>query len=93
MDSIEPAKTNPAFMDTIRAAAHSAGLGTLDLPSGAGHDAQNVAKFAPIGMIFTPSRGGISHSPKEYSSWEQVAGGAEVLYRTIVALDQNLNRN
>ena len=93
MDSIEPAKTNPAFMDTIRAAAHSAGLGTLDLPSGAGHDAQNVAKFAPIGMIFIPSRGGISHSPKEYSSWEQVAAGAEVLYRTILALDKNLNRN
>ncbi len=91
MDSIEPAKTNPAFMDAIRAAAHSAGLGTLDLPSGAGHDAQNVAKFAPIGMIFIPSRRGISHSPKEYSSWEQVAGGAEVLYRTIVALDKNLN--
>lgn len=93
MDSIEPAKTNPAFMDTIRAAAHSAGLRTLDLPSGAGHDAQNVAKFAPIGMIFIPSRGGISHSPKEYSSWEQVAGGAEVLYRTILALDKHLNRN
>lgn len=93
MDSIEPAKTNPAFMDMIRAAAHSAGLGTLDLPSGAGHDAQNVAKFAPMGMIFIPSRGGISHSPKEYSSWEQVADGAEVLYRTIVALDTNLNRN
>lgn len=93
MDSIEPAKTNPALMDTIRAAAHSAGLGTLDLPSGAGHDAQNVAKFAPIGMIFIPSRGGISHSPKEYSSWEQVAAGAEVLYRTILTLDKNLNRN
>ena len=93
MDSIEPAKTNPAFMDTIRTAAHSAGLSTIDLPSGAGHDAQNVAKFAPIGMIFIPSRGGISHSPKEYSSWEQVADGAEVLYRTIVALDKNLNHN
>lgn len=92
MDSIEPAKANSAVMDAIRASAHSAGLGTLDMPSGAGQDAQNVAKFAPMGMIFIPSRGGISHSPKEYSSWEQVAGGAEVLYRTMLALDKSLNR-
>jgi N-carbamoyl-L-amino-acid hydrolase len=90
---VEPAKTDPAFQDVIRAVAHSAGLATLDLPSGAGHDAQNVAQFAPTGMIFIPSRGGISHSPKEYSSWEHVAGGAEVLYRTILALDAQLNRN
>lgn len=93
MDSIKPAKADPAFQNTIRAAAHTAGLGTLDMPSGAGQDAQNVAKFAPMGMIFIPSRGGISHSPKEYSSWEQVAGGAEVLYRTMLALDKSLNRN
>ena len=93
MDSIKPAKADPAFQNAIRAAAHSAGLGTLDMPSGAGQDAQNVAKFAPMGMIFIPSRGGISHSPKEYSSWEQVAGGAEVLYRTMLALDKSLNRN
>jgi N-carbamoyl-L-amino-acid hydrolase len=44
-------------------------------------------------MIFIPSRGGISHSPKEYSSWPDIAGGAEVLYRTILALDAKLNRN
>src|SRR6185437_7048537 len=93
MDSLEPAKASPALQDTIRAAAHSAGLRTIDMPSGAGQDAQNAAKFAPMGMIFIPSRGGISHSPREYSSWEQVADGAEVLYRTIVALDKNLNRN
>jgi N-carbamoyl-L-amino-acid hydrolase len=91
--AVKPAKTDPAFQDVIRAAAHSAGLATLDLPSGAGHDAQNVARFAPMGMIFVPSRDGVSHSPKEYSSWEHIAGGAEVLYRTILALDAQLNRN
>ena len=82
-----PALTTSAFREAIRASAGEAGLATLDLPSGAGHDAQNVALFAPVGMIFVPSRGGISHSPLEYTSPEQVANGAEVLYRTLVRLD------
>ncbi len=83
-----PALTTPAFQEAIRASAREAGLATMDLPSGAGHDAQNVARFAPMGMIFVPSRGGISHAPGEYSSPEQVANGAEVLYRTVLRLDE-----
>jgi N-carbamoyl-L-amino-acid hydrolase len=86
-DLDKPALTAPGFQEAIRAAAREAGLATLDLPSGAGHDAQNVARFAPVGMIFVPSRGGISHSPLEYSSPEQVANGAEVLYRALLRLD------
>ncbi len=88
----EPALTNPAIQDDIRAAARAAGYSTLDLPSGAGHDAQQIAHLGPIGMIFVPSRGGISHSPREYSSPEDVANGADVLYRTILLLDERLNR-
>jgi N-carbamoyl-L-amino-acid hydrolase len=88
----EPAVTDPAFQAAVREAAQSAALATMDLPSGAGHDAQNVAKFTPMGMIFVPSRGGISHSPKEFSSWEDVANGAEVLYRSVLLLDVRLNR-
>ena len=90
-DRHAPALTSPAFRETIRVSAKEAGLATHDMPSGAGHDAQNVARFAPIGMIFVPSRGGISHSPLEYSSAEQVANGAEVLYRTILRLDTQLD--
>ena len=86
-----PALTAPAFQDAIRVSARQAGLATLDLPSGAGHDAQNVARFAPVGMIFVPSRGGISHSPLEYTSPEQAANGAEVLYRTLLRLDAQLD--
>ena len=86
-----PAKANPAFQQAVRDAARAAGLATMDLPSGAGHDAQNVAHFAPMGMIFVPSRGGISHSPKEFTSWDDVANGAEVLYRAILLLDERLN--
>jgi beta-ureidopropionase / N-carbamoyl-L-amino-acid hydrolase len=86
-----PALTVPALQYAIRASAREAGLGTLDLPSGAGHDAQNVARFAPVGMIFVPSRGGISHSPLEYTSPEQAGNGAEVLYRALLRLDTQLD--
>jgi N-carbamoyl-L-amino-acid hydrolase len=88
-----PALTAPTFKQAIQAAANDAGLKTMDLPSGAGHDAQNVARFAPIGMIFVPSRGGISHSPLEYTAPDQVANGAEVLYRTLLKLDAQLDAN
>jgi N-carbamoyl-L-amino-acid hydrolase len=84
-----PALTDPYIRQQIRQAADSAGLAFLDLPSGAGHDAQQMARLGPIGMIFVPSRGGISHSPLEFSDWEDIARGAEVLYRTILLLDRN----
>ena len=58
------------------------------MPSGAGHDAQNMARIAPTGMIFVPSVGGISHSPKEYARPEDMANGANVLLHTILKIDQ-----
>ena len=87
-----PALTDAAVRDTIREAARAAGFTTLDMPSGAGHDAQQIARLAPIGMIFVPSRDGISHSPREFSSWEDIARGAEVLYRTVLLLDVRVDR-
>ena len=61
--------------------------GPLPIPSGAGHAAQAMARLCPVGMIFVPSRDGISHSPAEYSRPEEIACGAELLYRTILRLD------
>jgi N-carbamoyl-L-amino-acid hydrolase len=60
------------------------------MPSGAGHDAQDVAQIGPVGMIFVPSIGGISHAPKEFSRPQDIANGANVLINTIVALDRSL---
>ena len=88
---VKPAKTDAAMQSAIREAAKQLGLATMDLPSGAGHDAQEMAPVAPFGMIFVPSRGGISHSPKEFTSWADVANGAEVLYRTILIVDGKLD--
>jgi beta-ureidopropionase / N-carbamoyl-L-amino-acid hydrolase len=91
LDFDEPAKADPLVQQTIRDAARSAGLAYLDMPSGAGHDAQNAARFTRMGMVFVPSRNGISHSPLEFTPWNDVTNGAEVLYRTVVSLDQRLD--
>jgi beta-ureidopropionase / N-carbamoyl-L-amino-acid hydrolase len=91
IDDIVPARTEAAMQAAIRDAAKSMGLATLDLPSGAVHDAQQMARLAPFGMIFVPSRDGISHSPKEFTSWHDVTNGAEVLYRSVLLADEQLD--
>jgi N-carbamoyl-L-amino-acid hydrolase len=85
----EPAVATPAIQSQIEAAAASLGLKTMRLPSGAGHDAQVVAKLGPMGMIFVPSVGGISHSPKEFTRWPDCANGANVLLHTVLAMDRS----
>ena len=84
-----PALTDPNLQKLIEASAKGLGLSYRYMPSGAGHDAQDMAKIAPTGMIFVPSRGGISHSPKEFTSAEDMANGASVLAGTILAIDQD----
>ena len=71
---------------SIEAAANRLGLEARHLPSGAGHDAQMMATLMPMGMIFVPSIGGISHSPKELTSWRDCANGANVLLETVMDL-------
>ncbi|HKF03559.1 MAG TPA: M20/M25/M40 family metallo-hydrolase [Candidatus Sulfotelmatobacter sp.] len=75
------------MQEKIEAAAAQLGLQTMRLPSGAGHDAQMTAKVGPIGMIFVPSVDGISHSPKEFTRWQDCANGANVLLQTILLVD------
>ena len=62
-----PAPTNPKIRELIAESARDLGLTTRTMPSGAGHDAQDMARLTDVGMIFVPSIGGISHSPKEFS--------------------------
>ncbi len=83
-----PAMATSGIQDAIGRAAARANLQTMKLPSGAGHDAQQIAKIAPMGMIFVPSVGGFSHSPKELTTWEDCARGADVLLKTVLELDQ-----
>ncbi len=82
------APTAPAFRDIIEEQAVALGYSAMRMPSGAGHDAQSMAELGPIGMIFVPSRDGISHAPEEYTSPEDNTRGANVLLRSVLALDR-----
>lgn len=86
--SSEPAPTDARMRRIIAAAAQSLGLTHRLMPSGAGHDAQDMTHLAPSGMIFVPSKDGISHSPEEYTSPQDMANGANVLLRTVLAIDR-----
>jgi beta-ureidopropionase / N-carbamoyl-L-amino-acid hydrolase len=82
-----PALASPEVQRVIERAAAALSLGAARLPSGAGHDAQMMAQLGPMGMIFVPSIGGISHSPKELTRWDDCANGANVLLQSVLALD------
>ena len=86
----KPALTAPWIQEKIRIAADGLGLSHRQMQSGAGHDSQDMALICPVGMIFIPSKGGISHSPEEYSSPEDIANGANVLLNTLLQLDAKL---
>lgn len=87
---LEPALADPRVQAAIEASAGALGLTTRRMPSGAGHDAQSVARIAPIGMLFVPSVGGISHSPAEHTAAEDMVNGADVLLNAILAVDEEL---
>lgn len=81
------ALTDSRVQKLVEASARAAGLTSRYLPSGAGHDAQHMARLCPAGMIFVPSKDGISHAPQEYSTPQDIVNGANVLLRTVLALD------
>ena len=88
MARAEPAVASTDVQAAIERATKSLRLESSRLPSGAGHDAQMMARLGPMGMIFVPSVGGVSHSPKELTHWQDCANGADVLLRTILEMDQ-----
>ena len=83
-----PAISDPQVMSWIDGAAASLGFTRQRMPSGAGHDAQEIAHIAPMAMIFVPSVGGISHSPREFTKPEDVVNGANVLLNAVIAADR-----
>jgi N-carbamoyl-L-amino-acid hydrolase len=86
--SLEPAPTDERLRRVIERAASSLGLSHRRMPSGAGHDAQEMAHVAPMAMVFVPSQGGISHAPGEHTTAADMANGADVLLRTLLAIDR-----
>ena len=84
----KPALTAPYLQKKINNCAATLGLKTKVMPSGAGHDSQQIAAIAPVGMIFVPSVGGVSHSPNEFTKASDMTNGANVLLQTILSIDR-----
>jgi hydantoinase/carbamoylase family amidase len=83
---LEPLPMTPEMVDALEQAAVAEGASNMRLPSGAGHDAMEVGRHVPVGMLFVPSRKGISHSPDEYTEPAHCELGARVLARALEAL-------
>lgn len=84
----KPALTDKKLQQIINTSAKELGFSMKFMQSGAGHDSQEIAEIAPAAMIFIPSIGGISHSPKEFSTATDMANGANVLLQTILKIDK-----
>jgi beta-ureidopropionase / N-carbamoyl-L-amino-acid hydrolase len=86
MSRTEPARCGPRVMEAVQAACEALRLRYKRMPSGAGHDAQNLAAVTDAGMLFIPSRGGRSHRPDEMSDWRAIERGANALLHTLLRL-------
>ena len=89
----QPAAFSQVVREAIRDSANSLGLRTKDLISMAGHDAAHMNRICQSGMIFIPCKGGISHSPGEWTESENLVKGAECLLKTLLTLDNPLRLN
>jgi N-carbamoyl-L-amino-acid hydrolase len=82
----EPVAFDPGMIALVEKVAAEMGHSVMRLPSGAGHDAQMLARVCPSGMVFVPSVGGISHNPAENTSDEHLEAGADVLLQVVLRL-------
>ena len=82
----EPVIFEPSGVDLVESTAKAQGLSTMRMPSGAGHDAQMLARACPTAMIFTPSHRGLSHNPAEHTDPDDLEAGANVLLQVLLTL-------
>ncbi|MET1255542.1 Zn-dependent hydrolase [Aliikangiella maris] len=86
MSWLEPKKFSSQIVSQIESIAQSQNIDYLVMPSGAGHDCQFFADIVPTGLIFIPSVGGVSHAPDEWSHWNDVQRGCDLLLATVLKL-------
>jgi N-carbamoyl-L-amino-acid hydrolase len=82
----EPVEFDDRVVAMVERHAAAAGCTVMRMPSGAGHDAQMLARTCPTGMIFVPSHKGISHNPAEHTDSRDIEAGANILLRTMLEL-------
>ena len=80
----EPVAFDPAMVDLVEATASHLGHSTKRMPSGAGHDAQMLARICPTAMVFTPSVAGLSHNIAEFTEAADIEAGANVLLHVVL---------
>jgi N-carbamoyl-L-amino-acid hydrolase len=90
LSATAPVRSARRLVDALTSACGRLGLSYRVMPSGAGHDAMCMAAITDMAMLFVPSRGGVSHSPDEYTSPEDIVRGARVLLETLRDLDTRL---
>ena len=83
----EPVEFDDRVVAAVAATAERLGHSVARMPSGAGHDAQMLARVCPTGMVFVPSRDGISHNPAEHTDPADLVAGADVLLQVLLHLD------
>ena len=86
MARFEPVIFDNKLVGIIEEVTKCRGLSSKRMTSGAGHDAQMMARICPSAMIFVPSKDGISHNPKEYTEDEALVAGANILLDTVSSL-------
>ncbi|MEZ4674061.1 MAG: M20/M25/M40 family metallo-hydrolase [Caldilineaceae bacterium] len=85
-----PVQSDPRLLDALSIACKELDLAYRLMPSGAGHDAMNMAALCPMAMIFVPSANGVSHSPDEYTPPQDCINGAHLLLAGLIKIDQIL---
>jgi len=83
---LDPTPMSKTVIESIRRSAEALGVSYRLMPSGAAHDTQNMARICDVGMIFVPSKDGISHSPLEWTDYDDASIGANVLLQTVIDL-------
>ena len=86
LSELEPVKCDAGIVETLTQTVQDLGIPHTQMHSGAAHDAQMLAKITRAGMFFVPSKGGRSHSPAEWTDWEDIEHGANVLLNTLIRL-------
>jgi hydantoinase/carbamoylase family amidase len=85
---LSPTALDRGVADLLQAEAARLGLPALEMPSGAGHDAQTMQALCPSALVFVPSRGGVSHAPEEWTDWPAIEAGAALMLAALVRLTE-----
>lgn len=91
MSWIDPVQCDGAIVDVLQEVAQGLNLSHTHMPSGAAHDAQILGGLTRMGMIFAPSRDGKSHTPEEWTAWEDIEAASNVCLNALVELANSKN--